>query len=381
MDKKIICLLAFFICYGFTACNNTDSYVDEKINTQELLYADTDKQLSFLNELIDDKPDEGELYYLRAKLVADKGNYKQALRDTETAMQKNTPEAKHYFQSAKYLLALDNDSLALIALRKAEKMGFKEIETDIIAAELFVKMQHYDSAFARIQRPYQLVPNAEKVNFCLGAIYTHRNDTVKATSFLRKAIAANTCNVRAYTELMKLALQNKAPQKAIQYGIAAKHSACKLNAEYCEKLAEAYSLIKTKQDSAAYWYKQTIDYSPQNLAAHRFLAEYYLAAQNFVLGEIHLRNASKIDINAIPHVHMRLGYIHEYKLESIEEALKYYRYAQQTDSTSIKQVNEAIKRVNDKIAFKKWASENPELAQQAIARRDSLTKLYQQKTR
>ncbi|UZR94005.1 tetratricopeptide repeat protein [Chondrinema litorale] len=307
-----------------------------------------DGRIDYLTNLINDD-DKAEFRYERAKLYLKADRNPAALRDINRAISLNTKNVKYYVVKAKADLSESNYKEALEAAQHAEKNGISSPELSVLLGELFYQDGNQISALRYLQEALVNLPNNFDAIYLSGKIYAEQKDTAAAFNYLEKAIKIDTTAKDPYITYMSLLNDYKMYKQSASIGNKYLQ-AIKPDAAFSYYYAE--TLENNRQaDSSLVWYEKS--FTEQNhwkpgikLARARLKDGDYREAMRLY----------KICLSQNPSIEngfYELGYINEYLLGDLNEALKAYQSGEVSDTTSTRYPF-YVKRVQRKIEFKNF---------------------------
>ena len=305
-------------------------------------------RIDYLTNLIDDD-DRSEYRYERARLYLKADRNPAALRDINRAIELNAKNIKFYVVKARADLGENNYKDALEAAIYAEEKGYSSPELNVLLGELFYRDNNQISALRYLQQALVQFPNNYDAVYLTGKIYAEQKDTAASFNYLEKAIQLEPTSKDPYITYMSLLNDFKLYDKSAELG-----KNYLMNIEPDAAFSYYYAEIlenNNLQDSALFWYEKS--FTEQN----HWKPGIKLAKARLKNGDF--REASrlyKIALEQNPSIengYYELGYLQEYLLVDLDEALKAYQAGLESDSTNTRYPF-YIKRVERKIEFKNF---------------------------
>ncbi|MBR1626899.1 MAG: tetratricopeptide repeat protein [Bacteroidales bacterium] len=232
MNKRnSLVLVLFAVFVTFFSCTKNEPL-------QDISSLSNEEKIQLYDAKIKKDSKNAELYYERGKIFYEMGNTKEALFNSQKAIELNKKEVKYYIFEADVFFSRGETTLAFNALQEAVKVDSKSVEAYLKIAEISLDLQDYKRCLENIKRVLEL----DKVN---AQAYFMRGWTMKETGDTNAA-------VRDY-------------KKAIE-----------LKSDYEQPFEELGLLYAEKGDGLAVDYlKSTIKINPKNVHAMYALAMFY----------------------------------------------------------------------------------------------------------
>jgi tetratricopeptide (TPR) repeat protein len=188
------------IIIGFlAACQQKKSSSDNK--GEDLQSDQKSKRLAELNELIQNDSGNAQLFNERAVLYYEKENYKEALKDALTSIEKDTTVPDYYVTLADAYLGLQKLQPSLEALEKATALDPKYIPALIKKAEIYIIFRDYTKAIGYIDEVIKTDELEPKAYFLRGVVFLENKDTLRSIRNFQKAIDVDQDYFDAHLQL------------------------------------------------------------------------------------------------------------------------------------------------------------------------------------
>lgn len=213
-------IVFFFIVASFLfSCREDKGNESMPLNKIKGSY---EPQLNYLNEALEDDPDDDELLYKRAKVFVNLYRNAEALADINAAINVHSNKKEYYLVLAQANFALGNYFETIKACEKAESMGLED--PDLIALQAAVYWETGDTTRSTLylNRITQVAPFHSGVNLLKAKQAAAHRDTVTAVSFLLTSIRNDRTNTEAYRDLIRIYLNRGKDDSAMYYVIQAK---------------------------------------------------------------------------------------------------------------------------------------------------------------
>lgn len=340
-------LYFLFISLLFIACQRqeVDSTLAPLPNTTTV---SATKQLSFINERIDDDSYGAEYYYHRAKLHSASNELRAAMKDIQAAISLDSSQGHYHFWKAQILNLLNTPRDAINSALKAEQLGYSGVDLDLLLGKLHYLNQNPVQALIHLRRARQINQESAAISYYFGAIYADASDTAQAFNELNEALTLDSTNLNAYTKYIQLTNKVemvgrsfKLAQQAVKY--------CKPDEDLSFEIAQLL-LTANQVDSAAFWFQKILTQAPSSWKANLGMAKYLIAKKQYVEAENYYVTALEYNPN-IEGGYYQLGYIYEYYAKDLNKALKYYKKATRLNRGDV-EIAAAARRAEWKVANK-----------------------------
>jgi tetratricopeptide (TPR) repeat protein len=337
------------------------------------------KKITYMNNVISENPNVAEYYFRRAALNLEANKENLAQKDIDQALVLDSSKAEYYFIKAKiHEIRREYDS-SLYAGKKAEQMGYKEIDADMLMGKMNFYAKNYPKANEYFKKVEEALPNLPQLWYYKGINFFQLKDTAQSISSLRQALRLKQDYCEVYQALVDIYNNYGAYKIALQYARIAT-AQCPQQASFYFALGRSMWAMRS-YDSAIVLYSRAFDMDSTIWQAGYQVATYCISKQNYVTAEKYLVKALRQKPN-IERGHYLLGAIYEYHLKKMNEALRSYQRASLADRENI-QIQTDIRRVVKKIEYEEY-KKSPQFTldllkrqqeaqlQQQIPKKDSL---------
>lgn len=191
ISKILALILIVFLAF---ACGKQDDTKDFNLLSNE-------EKIQLLDAKIKQNPKDAELYYSRAMVFYEMGNTKEALFNTQKAIEFNKKEVKYYLLEADVFFSRGETTLAFNALQEAIKIDDKSVEAHLKTAELSLDLQDYKRCLESIKRVLELDKINAQAYFMRGWTMKETGDTNQAVKDYKKAIELKSDYEQPFEEL------------------------------------------------------------------------------------------------------------------------------------------------------------------------------------
>jgi tetratricopeptide (TPR) repeat protein len=314
---------------------------------QEIILA---KQISYMNEVIEEYPNVATYYFRRAVLNLEAKKENLAQKDIDQAIALDSSKAEYYFIKAKVHEIRNEYKESLLSAQKAENKGFTQIEANILIGKMYYYSKDYSKAGIYLDKAKEVLPNMPEISYYRGLTYFQTQDTANAISFLNKAINLKKDYKEAYRALIDMYNNYGAYKTALNYATQAINNCGKEAYFY---YAHGRSLWGLKDyDSSMVLYNQAFEIDSTLWQAGYQLGIYCVNKKNYIKAEKYLSKVliQKPDIEQGQYL---LAAIYEYHLKQLTDALRHYQRAALLDREN-EQIAMDIRRVVKKIEYEEF---------------------------
>ena len=287
--KTLRLFLFLFLPIVVTSCGNT---------TDEQPVADTTPvkdSLTSINELIRKDPNNLDLYYRRALIMVDRKDYGIALLDINRILALDSNTTKYLLTGADIHFFIGKIQRADQLLRRAVQIAPEDAECALRLAQLHHYLKRYDEELELLNGVLDRDKRNSQAYFMKGMVCKEQNDTANAMKNMQLAVQMDPDYYNAYIQMGLIAANQKNP----------------LAVDYYRNALEIQPTSQEALYDLGMYYQETDQYNPA--------IETYTAL---------------LKVN--PHhfdAHFNLGMIHAYKLDVVDEGLKYFNMAIEDNPT------------------------------------------------
>ncbi len=241
--KKIIFVAAILLT--FFSCKEDKGNESMPLNEIKGSY---EPMLNYLNEAIEEDPNDDELRYKRAKVYSNMFRYNEALKDINAALVENISNGNYYLLLAQIQFVLGNNFEAIKASEKSETLGIDNPELFILQAKVYWETGDTSRSKLYLTRIEQLMPFHSDVSLLKGQIAAYNRDTSKAINHFLLSIKNNPKNSSAYCNLITIYLNKEKEDSALLFTLKAKEFD-PYNPDFYYFEGKIYQKIKLQQSS------------------------------------------------------------------------------------------------------------------------------------
>jgi tetratricopeptide (TPR) repeat protein len=200
-------LFVLIILGLLSACQQNKSTLDTEKKVEQ---ADPKTQrLAELSKLIENNPDNAELFNERASIYNEKEDYTSALKDALSTIEIDSTHADFYVTLADAYLGLGKMQPSLQSLDKAISLDPKNKSAMIKLAEINIVFRDYKKALNFIDEVIKLDDLEPKAYFLRGVIFLENKDTTRSIRNFQKAIDVDQDYFDAHLQLGVLYAEKK----------------------------------------------------------------------------------------------------------------------------------------------------------------------------
>lgn len=250
----------FLLLVGLTllsACGQDTG--NDKENTP--LAEAPDPTISQLNLLIEENPNDPDLYYKRARIYYGLEGYDEATKDLKKALSIDSANVDYLHLLADVYMDYYQSFRALKTMEQAAALHPKNIPTLLKLSEFQLILQQYEPAFKTLERIRAIDPQNAEMFYMGGLLFEDQGEVDKAIASFQSAVEIDPELIEAWINLGKLWASKKEPI-AIQFF----DNALRVDSNSVTALHEkAYYLSNTLNDleGALALYKKIILAHPQ----------------------------------------------------------------------------------------------------------------------
>lgn len=179
--KKVVFFL--FISLLLFSCKDKGS-----VSTPLTEEIELDPVIVGINKAIQADPGNPALYYDRALMQYEKGNYEATIEDLNTAKGIDSSDFRIYHLLSDTYLDYYQSQKALNELENAAERFPKNIPTLLKLAELQLILKQYDASFFSIQKALNIDKQNPEVFFMMGMLYREQGDMDRAINSFQTAV-------------------------------------------------------------------------------------------------------------------------------------------------------------------------------------------------
>ena len=250
----------FFLLAGLTllaACGQDNGKGEE--NQQAI--NNTDPSISQLNLLIEETPEDPELYYQRAQLYYELEGYDEAIQDVQMALSFDSINPNYLHLLADAYLDYYQSFRALKTMEQAAALHPQRIPTLLKLTEFQLILTQSEQALKTLDKIREIDPQNPEMFYMGGMVFEDLGDIDKAIGSYQSAVEINPELIEAWIQLGKLWALKEEPIAIQFFDNALRVDSIGLTALH----EKAYYLSNTLNDleGALALYKKIIIHHPQ----------------------------------------------------------------------------------------------------------------------
>ncbi len=218
MRKKINIIFCLLGILFLSSCKEDKGNESMPINKIKGVY---EPQLNYLNEALEDDPDDEELLFKRARVFLNMHRTQEALKDITEAIRLRSNKAEYYLVLAQANFLSGNYFEAIKASEKAESMGLGDPELPALQARVYWETGDTLRSALYLNRVSQIAPFHSDIHLLKGKQAAVKGDTTRAITFFLSSIRSDLNNIDAYSDLIKVYLNRGKDDSALYYTIQA----------------------------------------------------------------------------------------------------------------------------------------------------------------
>ncbi|MBB6461409.1 tetratricopeptide repeat protein [Flammeovirga kamogawensis] len=168
-----------------------------------------DKQLSFLDKLVSNDPDNPELYFSRGSVQLRKKEFGSALEDAEKAIQIDSTNGEFYFLGASSHYFLGNMRSAISSGEKAISLGYKHPHLKTFIGASFNNLGQPDSALFYLKSSVLEVPQNNMTYRSIGHSYALKGDFERSLKNYQRSIEILPTDTLSYVGIIEQSIKSK----------------------------------------------------------------------------------------------------------------------------------------------------------------------------
>ena len=250
----------FFLLAGLTILSACGQDSGNREENQQVDHS-PDPSISQLNLLLDETPDDPELYFQRAQLYYGLEGYDEAIQDVQMALSFDSVNVNYLHLLADAYMDYYQSFKALKTMERAASLHPQRIPTLLKLTEFQLILQQSEKALKTLEKIRAIDPQNAEMFYMGGLIFEDLGEIDKAIGSFQSAVEINAELIEAWIELGKLWASKNEPI-ALQFF----DNALRVDSTNLVALHEkAYYLSNTRNDlgGAMELYKKIIIFHPQ----------------------------------------------------------------------------------------------------------------------
>lgn len=344
-ESHIFKYFFFALSILVTGCGNNTSEQDRLLPLPNAQNLNPEKRINFLTALINEE-DLAELRFERASLYLAVNRNPAALRDIDRAIASDKNNPAYYVIKAKAEFGEGNIEDAMDAALYALEKGVNTSALNLLLGELHYEKDNDVDALRYLQKVLVANPKNYDATYLCGKIYADQSDTAASFLYMDKALKIAPDRKKTYNTYLGLLNQFSLYERAEKIAQAYLEVA-EPDAAFSYYLGEILENNK-KLDSAMVWFEKSFTQQSHWKPGIK-LARYRMKQGDF--REAHRLFEQALQQNpAIENGYYELGYLNEYLLGSLDNALNAYENGLAYDTLN-NRYPYYINRVKRKIEF------------------------------
>lgn len=294
--KQIAFLIATFALF-FSACGEgkqEEGYQQPESEEEESVWEDP--TVAKVSEALESDPYDPELYFLRANLYYDGGNFESAIQDMRSAIMLDSTVVDYFIVLSQLFIETGNAQKAIQSMQKAIAINPGDVTSYLLAGKYAYIVQEYQASVDFLNQALELEITNPDAYFLKGAVYRDMGDTTKAISnFL-------TCTEQ--------------------------------DPSYGEAYLQIALLYAAKGDETAVpYFKNALKANPENLFAYNGLGRFYKSRGEYSKAIKEFKQIITRDQDA-PETMISIGDCY-FELDSLDKAYLHYDMAVNSDPINV----------------------------------------------
>ena len=316
---------------------------DQIVESGEL--QDAEKVLEYLNDIIDRDKNNAQVYYKRAQVYLNIGDYRRAGIDVQKALTLKSTDPDYYLLKSSIFDKRNNAEESIAAALQAEQRGLRNYELYRLMAVNYLKLNDAENAKKSIQRLLDFNRNGE--NLSLQAdILLELKDTAAAISSYKLAIGQQSNLIKPYRSLMEI-YRNKGNDAVAEQYVDEFLRHENSNEEFLMKKARLL-ISRQSYDSALTYLKKAEVFSSEDLEELNIAGMTYYGLQKYDTALLIAEKSWAIDSLFLNNALLKARSLD--KLGNYVEAQEVYANLLKSDSTLVIAAEE-LDKLNRKVAY------------------------------
>jgi tetratricopeptide (TPR) repeat protein len=219
MRTCIYILACFLISFFFGSCKQDKGNESMPANKVDGSY---EPQLNYLNQSIEEDPDDDELLSKRARLFLNIYRYPEALNDIKKAVEINSNNGEYYLLLSQVSFVMRNYYECIKAAEKAEGLGVDNPELPILQARVYWETGDTSRSNIYKLKADQITPFHSDLTLLKGKQAASKGDSALAVTCFLSSIKTDSRNVAAYRNIIRIYLNKGNDDSALFYTLKAR---------------------------------------------------------------------------------------------------------------------------------------------------------------
>ncbi len=219
MKNYILLVLFCFVIVSLISCSEDKGNETMPLNVIKGSY---EPQLNFLNQALEEDPDDDELLCKRSRVYFNMYRYSDALNDIKAAIKVKSDNGEYYLLLSQINFSMKNYFESIKASEKAEGLGIENPELLILQARVYWETGDTTRSTLYLRKMEVLAPFHSDVNLLKGKQAAYRTDTLKAVTYFLQAVKSDRKNIDAYRNLIYIYINKGKEDSALFYTLQAR---------------------------------------------------------------------------------------------------------------------------------------------------------------
>ena len=179
-------------------------------------------QLNFLNQALEEDPDDDELLCKRSRVYFNMYRYSDALIDINKAIENKADKGEYFLLLSQINFAMKKYFEAIKSMEKAEVLGLDDPELLILQASVYWESGDTARSASYLRKMEVIAPFHSDVCLLKGKQAAAKADTLKAVSYFLLSVKTDHKNIKAYQSLIQVYLNKGKEDSALYFTLKAR---------------------------------------------------------------------------------------------------------------------------------------------------------------
>lgn len=157
-----------------------------------------------INALIEQQPDNPDLYYVRGEYFYEMDGFDEAIADYNKAIQLDSAQSRYWHSLSNVYLDYYREKSALQTMEMASFLFPDSIFTQLKLAETYLILKNHEKALNVVSKVKNYNPNNDEVHYLAGLIFADNGELDMAISNMQTCVELNSRHIEAWYELGNL---------------------------------------------------------------------------------------------------------------------------------------------------------------------------------
>jgi tetratricopeptide (TPR) repeat protein len=157
-----------------------------------------------INALIEQQPDNPDLYYVRGEYFYEMNGFDEAIADYNKAIQLDSAQSRYWHSLSNVYLDYYREKSALQTMEMASFLFPDSIITQLKLAETYLILKNHEKALNVVSKVKNFNPNNDEVHYLAGLIFADNGELDMAISNMQTCVELNSRHIEAWYELGNL---------------------------------------------------------------------------------------------------------------------------------------------------------------------------------